>query len=722
MNIIMDYNIQGYVDSIIGGKQMILDGILNPYKKCKKYLLNSSVSEYLRYIDEEPFYIPPSFSDVKTNIKMSTLKPKFVLLSAPGATGKSSLAKHISYRFDALYWNLAKVKIGTNSFAGSILNAVGATKYSEFIGDLNTGDVLLVIDAFDEAEIVSGRKMLNSFIADISDSLASHQLPTVFMLARTETAQYIASFCAENGIPVSHYEIGFFNEDAAKNFIVKSVVGKKTPTKPDLECADSYYDVIKRNITADECTSFLGYAPVLEAISAHIKESPNRQKMISELSTQKDCVSIIMKIMGDLLIREQTEKVAPAFSGKCMASHPEFTEWEKVYSAEEQLVRVIYYVLFRDTAYGNYPLDFLPPQLVDDYQAVLDSFLPQHPFVRNSAETTIIGRDVDFTGPAFRDYSLAKIILNENYEALADMYFEESQSQSYFPSQIFFDCYTKIANNIIQPNHISYVYDSYKAKATAYERPYLQCSEIPTVTTENANCIAVFGMIAGKQQTPKRDDHFAEIPVADCPLQFEQLVNVSIDAPNMTVAIGRKGLDARIYNSSVVCKKIDWTTRNIVIESFDPEGCLLVAREGFSGDSVMIDITRADSLKVCAPNLTAYYKLIPYYYDFEDTSGFDIIKFIHALRCILVEFRTHRKDTLAKTAERIEFVTVGNSAIKRQVLEYLKHCGIIYTSDHLYKIDEAKLQEKGIFFNALSRMDTQQMNGAFLDFCRWAQK
>ena len=718
----VDYNIKNYVDSIIGVKQMILDGILNPYKKCKTYSLSTEVSEYLRYIEEEPFYIPPSFSDIRTNHKVSTVEPKFILFSAPGATGKSSLAKHIAYRFSAIYWNLAKVKIGTNSFAGSILNAVGAARYSEFIGDLNTGDVLLVIDAFDEAEIVSGRKMLNSFIADISNSLAGHQIPTVFLLARTETAQYIASFCAENSISVAHYEIGFFNEDAAKNFIVKSVCGKASPTKPDLECADSYYRVIKNNITTEECTSFLGYAPVLEAISAHIKASRNRQKMISELSTQKDCVSIIMKIMDDLLIREQCEKVVPAFRDKCIEAHPEFTQWDRVYSSEEQLVRVIYYVLFQETKYNNYPLNFLPPQLVDDYQAFLDSFLPQHPFVRNSAENTDAGRNIDFTGPAFRDYSLARIILDKNYEDLADMYFEESQSQSYFPSQIFFDCYTKITDNLVHPNHISYVYDSFKAKATAYERPYLQCSEIPASASESARCLAVFGMIAGQRQTAKRDDYFAEIPIASIPLQFEQLVNVSIDTPNMEVAIGHKGVDARIYNSSIICRTLNWSTRNIAIESYAPEGCLLVAHEGFSGDSVMIDVVKDDNLKVCAPNLNTYYKLIPYNYDFEDNANYDITKFIHALRCILVEFRSHSKDALAKMAERIEYVTVGNSAIKRQVLQYLKNREIIYSSEHLYKVNEAKLQENGISFNALARMDVLQLEGAFEDFCRWTQK
>lgn len=721
MRVLIDYNINKYVNSISGVELMVLDAILDSYEKCKKYSLNNEVLDYIKYIEEKPFYVPPTFNDVKTDRKLSTLKPKFVLFSAPGATGKSSLAKYIANKYDAIYWNLSKVKIGTNSFAGSILNAVGATKYSDFIKDLNSGKVLLVIDAFDEAEIVSGRKMLNNFIFDISNSLDCHQNATVFLLARTETAQYLASFCADNDIPVIHYEIGFFNEIASKEFIVKSVVGENTPSKPDIDCANSYYDVIKHNITDDECISFLGYAPVLEAISTHIKSCPNRQKMISDLSTQKDCVSIIMKIMDDLLFREQTEKVIPAFVSKCKEQHPEFTYWDKVYSAEEQLVRIIHYILFNDTTYSNYPLDFLPPQLIDEYQSLLDSFLSQHPFIRSSSETEFSNRETDFTGPAFRDFSLAKITLNQAHESLAEMYFEESQSQSYFPSQIFFDCYTKISKNIIDPRHVSYVYDSFKAKATAYERPYLHCSELPEQNIENTSCIAVFGMIPSKQQVPKREDYFAEISFTSAPLSFEQLINISIDTPNFSVVIGRKGVDALIYNSSVISKSINWATRNVVIESYAPEGCLLVSREGFEGDSVVIDIVKAENLKVYSPNITNYYKLIPYSYDFEDTSNFDIIKFIHALRCILVEFRTHGKDTLAKTADRIEHVTVGNSIIKRQVLEYLKNCGIIYQSDHLYKIDEAKLQEKGINFNALSRMDEKQIDISFRDFCKWAK-
>ena len=86
------------------------------------------------------------------------------------------------------------------------------------------------------------------------------------------------------------------------------------------------------------------------------------------------------------------------------------------------------------------------------------------------------------------------------------------------------------------------------------------------------------------------------------------------------------------------------------------------------------------------------------------------------------EFRTDKKDMLAKMADRIEHVTVGNSPIKRCVLEYMKGVGIIYASGHLYKINEAIMQEKGIHFAALARMDTDLLEPVYRDFCRWSSE
>ena len=711
------YNVFKYIKRIKGVGHMTIEGILGSFTICKKYEINKEAAEYMEYIEEEPFYIPPTFNDVKTDTRISTLNPKFILFSAPGATGKSSLAKYISNKYQTIYWNLAKIKLGTNSFDGSILKAIGSQQYSNFIADLNSANVILAIDAFDEAEIISGRKMLSCFLSDINEKLNECDKTSVLLFARTETAQFIATFCAENEIPLMHYEIGFFNDTSAKDFIRIRSLGKKKPTHADTTSINAYFDFISNNISKEEHESFLGYAPVLEAISAHIQTNTNRAKLINELTGKNDCVAIIMDIMGDLLQREQNEKVIPAFKTRCQEQHTDFDKWIDIYAEEEQLVRIICYIVFKDTSYSNYEIPSLPPQMVDEYQSLLDSFLPQHPFVRSLFSEKSEDSVLDFTGPAFRDYTLARILLSES-NTCAQLYFEESHSNSYFPSRLFFDYYKKITDGIIHSSHVSYVYDSFRARASAMEIPYLQCMEIIGEDEKQHDINAVFGMLTSDKRDQEHEDIVTSICNDNGILQFDQLINTSIDVPNMSVIIGKIGTDTKIYNSSVIAKDIVFNTKNVSIEAYNPSCCLIVSKNNIGGEIPMIDIEHIDSLKVSAPNIASFYRLVPYKYDFEDPSKYDSTKFIHALRCILIEFRTDKKDTLAKTADRIERVTVGSSTIKRKVLDYLKSTGIIYEAKHLYKINENTMQSKGISFVGLARMDEEQLKPTFEDFCK----
>lgn len=719
MQRIFCYNVQEYIKKCKEVSAMKIDGILNGYQKCSRYELGPAVAEYISYIDNEPFFVSPNLTAVKTDNRVSTVNPKFVLFSAPGATGKSTLAEYIAAKYNALYWNLPKTdKIGTGTFDGSILRAVGAPKYSEFIANLNASKALLVIDAFDEAEIISGRKMLSTFISDISVHLTDYSSPNVFLLARTETAQYIASFCAENSIPIAQYEIGFFHETEAKAFIAQSIVKKgETPTIADLECINTYYNVVRSQITSEESQSFLGYAPVLQAIAIHIKKYGNRSKLLSELSNQRDCTAVIMAIMNDLLSREQADKVVPAFEKRCKEVCPSFTDWDKVYSAEEQLVRIINYILFEDTKFTNYPID-IPPQLVDEYQALLDLFIPQSPFVRRSYIDNSTKSRLGFTGPAFRDYALACMMQKDDFAEYAQVYFEESINQSYFPSQIFFDCYRALSDGIIGSEHLSYVYDSFRAKATALERPYLHCSE-QLNDGGTLSYTAVFGMLSDKHPN-KKDDIVMKLSVSNDELSFNQLSNISIDTSHLRVRIGRSGAEARITNSSIVCDSIQWETRNVSIESHTPEGCLLVSKSRMNGDFPSFEIVSDENLRISGQNINEYHRLIPYKYDFDDSSNIDSTKFIYALRCIMSEFRTDKKDMLAKMADRIDHVVVGSSLLKRKVLDYLKGVGIIYESGHLYKVNEEIMQAKGIHFAALARMDTAILAPVYSDFCKWS--
>lgn len=202
-------------------------------------------------------------------------------------------------------------------------------------------------------------------------------------------------------------------------------------------------------------------------------------------------------------------------------------------------------------------------------------------------------------------------------------------------------------------------------------------------------------------------------------LCFERMSNISLDAPNVVVRIGRSGVDTSIHNSQIVCKKIIWDTSHLLIEAKNPTGCSICTKDVSSGNSPRIEIVCAEKLNISMPDITHYYKFLPFKYEFEDPNSIDILKFTHALRCILVEFRTHSKDTLAKHIERIDNVVVGSNPIKQKVLAFMKDTGIIYEESHLYKVNPAKMQECKISFIGLSNMNFGQLEEGYEKFKAW---
>ena len=84
-----------------GENIVTLDSILVHINiKDRKFELNSEYST-IRYINKEEYtkdvysYVEPEFHE---SYHKSEFSPRFILFSAPGATGKSALAKHICYK------------------------------------------------------------------------------------------------------------------------------------------------------------------------------------------------------------------------------------------------------------------------------------------------------------------------------------------------------------------------------------------------------------------------------------------------------------------------------------------------------------------------------------------------------------------------------------------------------------------------------------------------
>lgn len=669
-------------------------------KERYKYKLSSNSNFY--YVEEEQFYIEPDFYKISNTEQIDNIK--FILFSAPGATGKSALAKYISYKYNAIYWDLSKIHIGSNTFNGTIISSMGTEEFSKFKENLKKANTLIVIDAFDEAEIISGRARLADFITEISKDLDENTPAPVVLLSRTETAHFISSFCEDNNIRLSHYEIGFFECLKAKQFIecrINNTKGKIT--KAEKDCINDYYSVVKSNISDEEENSFLGYAPVLEAIAEHISGAQNTAILVNGLRTKKDGSAVIEEIMTELLTREH-KKFINAFKVRCNKLRSESINLLSIYSPTEQLVHLLYYIIFEEISYINYNKSNIPAEFIDEYQEMIQSFINQHPFIQNKFKKS--NTKIDFSGPAFRDYALAKLILIDEYEQLALTYFEENDT-IYLPTSIFFDCYMHWHSDCVNIKHINQVCKSFKAKEKAQNRVYIQCLETSD-RDGKVQCSLEFSILDSSnnsnQYTQTTSIKFDQTSIYN--IKFDYIANTSINMPSFVINLGNEKIDSRIESSQILCKSIHWNSKHITIDS-GVDGCIIETLQNCTsnGAAPSFDILREENLKISLPNISHYYKLIQYKYDFENLKDDGLDNFSHAIKAILIEFRSHKKDTLAKDSERIRNVTVGNSIIKNKVLKYLLKYGILYEEEHLFKVNIEKSREKEINFDSLRKSE-----------------
>jgi len=85
--------------------------------------VTSTSCDSIQLITEDPHYIKTMIKPIESNDRC-----QFVLFSAPGAVGKTALAKFVAYKTKGLYWDLSKLVIGDNTFIGTIYESVGLEK------------------------------------------------------------------------------------------------------------------------------------------------------------------------------------------------------------------------------------------------------------------------------------------------------------------------------------------------------------------------------------------------------------------------------------------------------------------------------------------------------------------------------------------------------------------------------------------------------------------
>lgn len=297
-----------------------------------------------------------------------------ILVSAPGAVGKSTLAREIASRTGAILVDLSRASaVGASSISGGL---AWAGLFEQFL----RGDVALLIDGLDEARIRVTQDSFVAFLEDIS-KLASADRRPITLFGRTSAIEDAYLHLMELDLIPPVLEIQFHGPDAAIELVTRRIShirNKNNENEISTRHADRRSaEKILQNLAFqanDDGDRFVGYAPVLIAVAKRISGERNPQVLLQALESGVESLSL-NQIVDDILERERSKLDPLEFSDPGLKEH--------LYGKTEQVERLI------SAVYGIDYVPILPAMSQQDaetYHSALEDWVPDHPFTDGSGK------------------------------------------------------------------------------------------------------------------------------------------------------------------------------------------------------------------------------------------------------------------------------------------------------------------------------------------------
>ena len=409
--------------------------------------------------------------------------PSITIISAAGAVGKSTLARQIASRKRAPIWDLAQAEpVGGKTADGQLIASFGfdvAAKVSEL---LSGGHLFLIVDALDEARVRANEAGYGAFVHNLAD-IANRASGTSFVLfARTQTAEDTWLQLQNAGVSTSLLSVQPFTRPQAEEYIElrirhsDPVAAKRIDDHPQpfVQARDLIFNHLERAVRggdtklAEAATrEFLGYAPVLETVALLLAKETNYADIIARLGGSESLhparqldhpLAVLHHVVTRLLEREQQEKlvdnIRPALEG--IAAEHGWSSWKSLYSPREQRLRLLGCVLSRDFD----PSPAMPAALRARYEEQLETWFPEHPFLREGTELRNKVFESYLFATALREYLTDMSRVVENRVNAAD----------YKPSRLLADFYILLnersRSDAVPAKHIGLLYDSLLAGET----------------------------------------------------------------------------------------------------------------------------------------------------------------------------------------------------------------------------------------------------------------
>lgn len=623
----------------------------------------------------------PSFVEAQLKLRpgFTNLASPVWFVAAPGAVGKSTLAREISAQTGAAYLDLAT----SQTVAGNYLT--GGLVKNGLLERWQRNEMAVLIDALDEARLRVTQSSFDDFLSDVRTLASGRKFPTV-LFGRVGIVEEAWFILGELGLECPIFDIEFFDSVRAKSFVLAAMnrlaqkvgqewlkVALSTHKENYVQAISNFVDGLEKTAGPDGA-HFAGYAPVLEAVAG----------VLATVSNPAALNESVREAMEGQILQNVAQQILKREAGKLQMQLRETIPDDvrsTLYLPEEQLARVAAIVL------GTRPPS-PPPGLKSEHVRAYDDaakgLLPQHPFLDGTGKSP--------SGAVFAAAILAHALLAQSVEA-AGAALSRAGNGPHTPNPFLIDFYLTRAtdrwgsNPIIPPEHVVVLYDSIRARTSAGDivRLTIEAEE----GTDEADVEILVTAVGAKspQRIMFRTSQAGE-------LQFgRQVSGVAIDATELDVTIGSGGPVELIAPVSLSVARLSFDCPELVVQTSDLSGgnedavVALEARELVRSNVNRAPLIRKGAeLAVFWPGANAY-PWAGFGAEVLGDVGQSIDEELRALRRLVMAFRSHSKGRLARFQDKIEHARMTKGGVGIAIRERLLKDKILSREGNMYFLD-----------------------------------
>jgi len=588
-----------------------------------------------------------------------------ILVSAPGAVGKSTLARQIASTTGATYVDLSESDpVGGNTLSGGLVKA-------GLFDDWRNGQASVLLDGLDEARLRVTQEAFEAFLRDVAEMSVGRGVPTV-LFGRTGAIQD-AWLVLIDRVPVSVLEIGYYGPDDALDFAF-GCVAAATPDSPHHAVARRALELLLEGLRRDtdgDGDRFAGYAPVLQAVADRVAQDGNPSALVALIEKGEQPVTL-RTVVSAILLREQQKLAGIALEDEALRA--------TLYDQEEQLAHLAARI-FRQPP-PNAPA--MSPKDAKAYADALETWVPEHPFLDGGKGTSSAVFEGLIAAQALKSETTARAALKSELARGA--------ASNPFLSEFYLEDGKEL---VLPPEHVGVIYASLRARLSLGDTASLLVEGADDAEEEEAlkSDVEITVSRAGTSKTTTLRFESDQTGV----LRFGNLLeDVEVNAPLAAVEIGFGVETVLVAPISIQCAGLKFATERLVVETVPerPGAAVHLEADNASSETLAgVPTIHGDvTLSVAWPNAQAH----PWTsFATQPAAAQDprLNEGLRRFRKFVIAFRSHSKGALKRFAGKIEHARM-TKGVGRSVLDHMLTQGVVSTDGEMYTLHPGPLAEK----------------------------